>query len=337
MLILCSLLLPEIVLAQSVYRVFSVDRFDMGLSTDFFKTESNYDASGGKQALAAGSNLQLVTLNTSIRYVLFNDLGLYSGLTFNNVQSANALTTRTNSHLAHFYVGGDYQLLSSDSWSLYADVSYAHPNEKIDINQDAALASDAAAEAKVQLTGVFGTESFRGFARAGYDYRTQGLSALLIYGFGAEVIFSDAALGLDFAGYSSASDDEKTSTPSVRETLTNRVNAGSKKFFSINPGLLDGSVYFSYAFNPDFIFKVSAGATVMGSNTADGYHAGVGFNWGFGGGPVKTSQGRKVKTPLKKIENKSNLPDSEPGFQIDTQDGVNQDLFKTPSPVPPKK
>lgn len=338
MLFMCTIYWTPQASAQSSYRAFSVNRFDMGLSTDFFKTESNYNASGGKQALASGSNLQLVSLNTNLRYVLFNDFGVYSGLIFNNVQTSNGVTTRTNSQLAQIYVGGDYQWLSSENWSLYLDLSYAHPNETVDINQDAALASDAAGEAKAQVAGVFSGESFRTFAKAGYDYRTQGLSALLIYGLGAEILFSDMALGFDLAGFSSVSDDEKTSAPAARDTLTSRVNAGSKKFYSVNPNLLDGTAYFSYAFSNDFIFKISAGATLMGSNAADGYHAGIGFNWGLGGdGLQKTSPGRKVKPQVKKVENKSNLPDTEPGFQIDTDDGVNQELFNNPKATPPKK
>ncbi|MEQ1722591.1 MAG: hypothetical protein ABL930_05405 [Pseudobdellovibrio sp.] len=335
-LIFCTISFQSIARAEAVYKAFHTGRFDMGLSTNYFKTESNYGSSGDKQALLSGSSLQLMSLDTSLRYLFFNDLGVYTGLNFNNVETNNGVTTRTNSVLTHFYAGSDYQFYESQLWSLYADFSYALANENINTTADSALASDGASEAKAKIVAMLKSDSFKSFGSVGYDYRTEGLSALLTYGLGGEIHFSDSAIGLDLNGYTSVSDDEKTSTPLVRDALTTRVNAGSKRFYSINPNLLDSSVYYTYSFDPDFVLKVSAGATLLGSNTAEGYHAGIAFNWGFGGsGSTKSSS--RLRAPVKNVENKSGLPDTEPGFQMDTNDGVNQDLFKKIEPSKPKK
>jgi hypothetical protein len=335
-LIFCIISFQSKLKAESVYKVFQAGRFDVGLSTNYFKTESNYGSTGNKIALLSGSGLQLMSLDTSLRYVFFNNFGLYTGLNFNNVETNNSVMTRANSVLTQFYVGSDYQFYQSQLFSLYADFSYALANENIDATSNSALASDGASEAKAKIIAVVKSNSFKSFASVGYDYRTEGLSSLLTYGLGGEFHFSGSAIGLDFNGYTSVSDDEKTSTPFVRDTLTTRVNAGSKKFYSINPNLLEGSLYYSYSFDSDLFIKVSAGTTLIGSNTAEGYHAGIAFNWGFGAtgsGIVSTDDINRGK----KVENKSALPNNEPGFQMDKNDGVNQDLFKKTESAKPKK
>ena len=324
MLIYCLLLTPLSVQGGEVYKVFSVNRFDAYLDAKYFKTQANFGSSGEKKNLAANSSVQNLNLQTTARYLFFNDIGLYSGLNFNNIESNNGLTSRSNSLLTNVFLGGDYQFFHSEKWSIYADISYSLANEKIDLNQDAAVASEGANEFKALLVAVLNFESFRSFAKLGIDYRNKGFSALSLYGFGGEFPMGDSALGVEFAGSSTIKDDENTNAPLVRDTLTNRVNAGSRMVYAINPNLLDAQLYYSYALDPNLILKVNAGATLIGSNSADGYFVGGSINWGFGG---SGQQGRRSKQS-KKIINKSSLPDTEPGFKIDTTDGVDQDLFK---------
>ena len=324
---------PVAAQASETYKIFTANRFDAYLDTKYFKSESNFDLSGAKQSLPVNSTLQNINLQTSARYLFFNDLALYSGINFNNIESNNGINSRTNSQLTHFFVGGDYQFFQSENWSLYTDISYFISNEKIDLNQDTAIASDGANDFKTLVVAVVDSESFKSFAKVGVDYRTVGLSALLLYGFGGEFFIGNSAIGAEFDGISSIKDDLKTDTPLVRDTLTNRVNAGSRIFYSINPNLLDGQFYFSYAFNTNLAVKFSAGSSVIGSNSADGNHAGFSINWGFSG---NNSSSHLVRQP-KKVINNSSLPDNEPGFKINTLDGVNQNLFKQVEPVKPKK
>ncbi|MEK6628893.1 MAG: hypothetical protein AABY53_09725 [Bdellovibrionota bacterium] len=338
--ILCTFLTPQFGLAAGmavdVYRAFTPSRFDVYLDTKYFKTSSNFGRSGEKQALPANSSLQAVNLQTAARYVLFNDTGIFGGLNFGNVESNNGITARTNSRLTNISAGLDYQIVQSSSWSLFTEVAYVYSNERIDLNQDSALASDGASEFAAQLVGIIRSQNFRNFARIGYDYRTEGLSHLLLYGFGSEYLIGDSSAGVEFAGLSSVKDDQQTNTPLIRETLTSRVNAGSKKYFSINPNSLETHLYYSYAFNPDLSFKLSLGTTIVGSNSADGNFVGLAFNWGFGGETVRNSNSGLKKQPPKIINN-SVVPENQPGFRVETDDGVNQDLFKQAEPIKPKK
>lgn len=330
----CLLLATQMVWALDVQRTFDAGRFDMSLDASYFKSESNYGANGDKQSLSSGSRFQDIQLATSARYVWFNKLGTYSGLDFGNVESANTTNTRTNSILTNILLGADYQFLRADNWSLYADFAYFHANEKIDVDGDTALASDGASQFRAQVTALIQLSQFRNFASLGYNHRTEGLSALMLYSLGSEYMFNQFSIGAEVRGLSSVKDDDQTNNPLYRENLTNKVNAGSKKYFTINPNLLEAMAIVSYSVNTDLKLKLSLGSTVTGSNSAEGIFVKTSFYWGFGSGGRSN---RKAAPQIDNIENRTSLSDDDPGFKIETNDGVDQNLFKPSQPVKLKK
>lgn len=334
LIIYCTYLLPFDLQAEEVYKTFSAGRFDLYFDSTYFKTLSNFGPNGGRQPMPVNSTLQILTLQSKVRYLFFNNLGVYTGLRFNNVESFNGVNTRANSVLSHFIFGGDFQIYQNDHWSLYTDISYFLSNVSINLNQDDSLPSDGASEIRGLFVGRYQQDSFRSFAKAGYSQRTGGLSSLLLYGAGAEFLLGYySAMGLEFNGISTVKDDENTNTPLVRDALTDRVNAGSRIYYSINPNNLDAQIYYSYSVDQNFVIKFAAGASVTGSNSADGYHAGASLNWGFAGVGSARQMNRRSK---KFIENSTAISDDDPGFKIDTDDGVNQELFKQVDPVPKK-
>ncbi|MGZ3691897.1 MAG: hypothetical protein ACXVAX_10355, partial [Pseudobdellovibrio sp.] len=144
----------------------------------------------------------------------------------------------------------------------------------------------------------------------------EGLSSLLKYGFGGDFRMSQFNLGLNFDGFSSIKDDDNTSTPIARDLVTTRVNAGSRRYYAVNPNSLVGELYLQYNYDKDLSLKIYGGSTVVGSNSANGMVGGLAFNWGFGGGYKRSAQQNKPS-------------ENDPGFKVDTNDGVNQDIFKS--------
>ena len=69
------------------------------------------------------------------------------------------------------------------------------------------------------------------FAKAGINYRTEGLSTLFLYTIGTEFRFDFVSLGAGLNGLMSIKDDDKTNQPQDREFITNQVNAGSKRYY----------------------------------------------------------------------------------------------------------
>ena len=326
LLILCIFVKTPVAFAQDAYRAYGPNRFDFYLKANYFNTNSNYDANGGKAALPTGGSLQTLKTETSLRYVLLERVGLLGGVEFGNVESNNGTQVRTQSTMTAYQLGIDLNLYKSKSWSLYTDAVFKNSNENIKVNGDEALASDGANEIIGKITGLYTGSSLRGYASLGGNFRSDGLSSLLVYSFGADYSFSGFSVGLNFEGLSTIKDDEQTATPVVRDTLTNRVNAGSRRYYSVNPNYLEGQLVLGYAFDKNLKFSIYGGPSLVGSNSAQGVSAGAKLNWGFEPELVKTSTSEVVEQTPNSI--------TEPGFKVDTEDGVNQDLFKNTAPVP---
>ena len=320
--------------ATEIYKPFWPHRFDMYLESQYFKTDSNFDIDGNKQSLGAdlanpdGYSFQSINLQTVARYLFFHDLGIYSGINFGNVESHNPLNTGTNSLLNYLIIGADYQIVKEGALSLYGDVSYWLSNESIDINTNDAITSNGASEFKTIVVGVADLGKFKNFVKLGYAYRTAGLSSLVHYGAGAELSVKKFAIGTSVDGLSSVTDDQNTDRPELRDLVTDRVNAGSRRYYSVNPNQLEIELYFSYRIDPSLKFKISGGSSILGANSANGYFAGLALNWSFGGlngfGLNNSYDG-----------DLENMKKDEKKFKIDTEDGVNQELFQPVVPIKP--
>lgn len=315
--------------ADSTFRSYQADRVDFDLTLNYFKTTANFSAGGSKADLYSGHSLQAIDTVMQGRYVLFNDLALFAGLNVSNVESNDAVATRTNSSVNKIYLGSDFQFLNTSFFNLSAEVSYLQNLEKIDVNGDSVLNSDGANEISASLASVIHLDWAYPFFKGGIKYRTEGLSTLLTYTAGLEMRFDDAAIGGVINGFSSIKDDEKTDQSYLRDEVIGRVNAGSKKYYSVNPNLIDSEIYLKYKFSHEFSMKGFAGYTLTGSNTAEGLHAGAEITWGFGGTDRPISRPTHRATPSRQTK-KSH--ETNPGFVEDTNDGVNQDYFKPVSP-----
>jgi hypothetical protein len=327
--LICMLFTQQPAFAGEVYRTFIANRFDLSLDAQYFKSNANYDANGSKSDLPSGDEFQNLGIDTRARFVFFNDLGFYTGLLSSSAQSKSGAVSRSTSAVTHYYAGVDHQFMGGSHWSAYLDASYLFAASTIDATTDTAIGSDGANEAKLSAVLNYTAESARFFGRFGGNFRTEGLSALLLYGLGADYAFGRSRLGLELSGFSSVKDDDYTNSILVRDTVTNRVNAQSRRYYSVNPNLLEAQIYLQQQFGSNTSVKLFAGSTVIGSNTAEGIIAGVSLNWGFGTIPATL---RPDDVP-----NRSSLPDQEPGFKVDTNDGVNQEIFKPVTPPKPKK
>lgn len=328
--------------AQDVFRSFTQNRFQSNLNTSYFKSEANFSSNGSQQSLPSGYSFQVIDVTVTARYVLIEDLGLHAGMNIASSESVDALSTRRNSTLNGVSLGADYLIYQDRSFTLYADLTYKHSIEKIANDTDSALNNDGASEVLATVTTLFDVGYMQPYLAGGVNYRTEGLSTLLTYKLGLQTSLGKWTFGGALNGFASVVDDRETNTPAQRELITNRVSATSKKFYAINPNLLDSDIYLKYIFNPNLALHANGGYTIMGSNAAVGYHVGGGVSWGFGGDHYENySKPTHRVTPTvtapmpKPVVQPKPQPRSQK-FQEDTSDGVNQDYFKpvTPSQDP---
>lgn len=342
LLFLLVLNLSIIVRADEVFRVYAPGRFDSYLSLNYFKSEANFASNGSQQSLPSGYSFQVIDTAISGRYVLFQDLGLHAGMNISSSESIDIIATRRNSTLNYVDLGGDYSIYQGRKFAMYVDLTYRHAVEKIATDTDSSLNSDGASEVLANVTTLFDVGYMQPFLSGGVNYRMEGLSTLLSYKIGVQSLVGRFVFGGALNGYISVIDDSKTGSPAERELITNRVDATSKKFYAINPNLLDSDLYLRFMFTPNLSMHVNGGYTLTGSNSALGLHFGGGVSWGFGGDQYANySKPSHPLAPLQILPTRPQNPKAQPTppvnkFQEDTSDGVNQDYFKpvTPSQDP---
>ena len=313
--------------ADEIFKSFAAERFETYFSTNYYKTQANYSSQGTQTSLPSGNSFNILDINMKGRYVPAADFGIYGALNIGSSESADSLATRRNSTLNNITFGVDDLFYKGDLISSYLDLSFGHSLDKYKADSDSVMNNDGAEEFKAKVTTIFDLDAIYPFAQGGLNYRTEGLSTLLTYAGGIEVRFIQATVGAGLYGYLTLKEDSKTNTAYERDTFTNRVNAGSKTFNGVNPNNLDSDFYVKFEFGPDINLKVNAGTSIMGSNSASGSHIGGTLAWAFGGLQRNYSRPARRATPVKeKVANPT------PHFQEDTDDGVNQDYFKTVKP-----
>lgn len=313
------------------YQVYRAQRFDLAIDTQFYKSTANFDSGGQKTDLPFENSYQLIDVTPQLRWGMFRDFGVRVGGNVGTSESVDPVNTRNNSTFNRIDVGADYQLLNYDSFQTILDFEYSHAMEKVNENGDDSLNSNGASEIKPTAIMRMDLGSFYPYAYLGGNIRSEGLSTLLTYGVGGEFRFSELGLGAALDGFSSVKDDQYTNSASRRDLVTTRVNGGSKRFYSINPNALAAEIFVNFAMTDFIKFKAYGGADVTGSNYSQGFFVGaaVTFTLDYGNNsyddeqPVVRKRPTTKKTKAKPVDN---------GFREDTNDGVDQNYFKSVDP-----
>lgn len=303
------------------YQVYRSGRWDLGLDTQYYKTTANFDSGGEKVDLAFENSYQLIDITPQVRWGVTRQIGVRVGGNIGNAESVDPVTTRANSTFNRMDFGADYLLINYPSFQTIIDFEYSHPFEQIDANTDDALNGVGAYEAKPTAILRMDLDSFYPYTYLGANFRGEGLSTLLNYGLGAEFRFSELGLGASLDGYTSISDDQYTDQASRRNNVTTRVNAGSKKFYSVNPNSLSTEIFLNFAMTDSTRFKFYGGADLTGSNTSQGFFAGATLTFALDQGTPE-----RVQRTTRQQKNKKAKVES--AFTEDTEDGVDQNYFK---------
>lgn len=321
--------------SDEIFHSYRQGRADFGIHVDYFKTTANFDASGSKNDLLSGNYLQNIDTNIGARYVLFDDWALFANAKIGSSESADAMSTRKNSSVSQLLIGTDYQIFNTGFWSSAIELSYTQAVEKVSSTTDNVLNNNGANEVHGLITTSLNFNGLVPFGQVGVNYRTEGLSTLLLYAGGVELRFAPVFVGLLVRGFSTLKEDENAARPFVRDVLTNQVDAGSRRYNSVNPTLLEAELYLRYNFDRDLSFKTFGGYTVMGTNTAVGFQVGAALNWGFGSDVERRTSIPSKRNAVRKSvpKNTISIDPSDKGFKEDTNDGVNQDYFKPLAPA----
>lgn len=336
-------LIPMRAFAFDNFKEFPRDRWDFELSTDYFRSEANYPSGGGsQQSLPSGNSYTLMNFTLGTRYIPDRDWSIFAATNLGNAEAKNSISTRSTSSLTWAYAGADF-LIYSGAVDLVPEISLLVPFEKVDGKGDSALNTEGAVEGRARITMQKNFGVFRGFGYIGFTVRSDDRSYLMPWGVGGDLNFANLRLGAELFGYQSVTDDKDKGNPTTRNAYLNTVNAGSFMFYSVNPSLVNAQFYGQLFLTPAWSLKVGGGTTLAGENAAAGFNVGalVRYSYDLGRGyrNVEPDYKSSVPSTQKTRSNMYYYEDEEissdrtvPQFKEDTNDGVDQKLFKPKKP-----
>jgi hypothetical protein len=329
-------------LAFDNYKEFRRDRWDFELGTNFFYSEANYETFGqGSTNLTSGNHYQLLDLDFSTRYVPTRNWSVFAMGSVASAESKSSVATRTNTSLTEVIGGFDFMMYDG-VLQLVPEVGVLIPLQEVNGTGDDALNAEGVFETWARVTAQkdFGTARIYGWV--GYDYRADGRSSLMPWGGGLQLKANAFRFGGEVIGSQTISDDKDKSTRYVRVAYLQSVNAGSYKYYMVNPTSIDTMFYATWNLDPKWSLQINGGATVAGENTAAGYHAGGFIRYSFDmtdgyrqesyvPASAPTPRSAPAPTGRSNMYDRTDTEISTPNtrkFREATEDGIDQKQFK---------
>ena len=254
------------------------------IHTGYYYTESNYTELFKSQSLKNFLNptgnysppfFQYMSMDLSLGYAItdwFEAEIFSSGFWF--VQSGDGKKLRFQGPQIK-RMGAAFrsqQSIASDSFGLIPEFSFSFPFFSVNLHSDKPITDDGSLHftPSMWIYGSIG-EIFYPFIYTGIKLRTQSLSSLLLWKLGAMVKGDIAEVGVYSYGFWSIIRDKSSSRLGDRSRLLKKVNAGSMKFFSSNPGLIGFTAWLAWHF-PHVTLRLSGDSNINGTYHSKGYY-----------------------------------------------------------------
>lgn len=234
----------------------------------YFSTEQNYSSTDTNVLVGDGSFTHMMGEGL-VTYDWQPDWRFSAGMNFGWSESDDGSFTRTNS-------GVNELLFSAQKWyesgpfDIAPQGDFVYPLWRVDEADDNVLIGEGAMRIRGGAWAFWPRDTYKPFAYLGFEYRDGGRSYLLPYSVGVKLKLNEAWAQAEFRGYESIVDDADSDNFAVRQTYLTRVDAGSFKFYSINPSgseiNLSGGIQMGQ-------FGVFGGFAISlsGNNSADGW------------------------------------------------------------------
>ncbi|MCZ0932570.1 MAG: hypothetical protein OXJ52_05400 [Oligoflexia bacterium] len=265
------------------------------LQTEFFRSQANYTTFGQYVDLPENDFFQYIAFHPTVSYSPFKRYISFSLF-------ANSFFAKSPKHLLPFQVslagaGASFYhkiktlfigLELRGGFPLYKNFqNYQKPNKEIiigegDYSEDPIVVGDGAYFAEPGLWLIFQpSKIFHIYNHTAFRWRSAGLSSLLFASLGGvlESEFITAGLSLD-TFFSLFIHDQFSTQPEQRLKILKTANAGSLKFYSVNPSVLSATAWTEFKFKP-FFTTLYVNLDTMGKNYAKGFSLGLvtKFRW----------------------------------------------------------
>jgi hypothetical protein len=239
----------------------------------YYRTNANYDIGGGSYtSLDNGNYYQLFTGRAGAEYWFFSDFSFLADFGYGIAKSYEGFfdVTRQKNAPTDVTLASRY-LVVRDPLTLIPEVSISIPFTRVDPDGDEALVS----EGVVQIFGGLWAEKWFGnwkpFAEVGGLYQDGGRAAYLTYLLGAAFSPPHMSFGAELYGNVVVSNDVAVNQRIDRDAVTAQVNAGSLKFYSVNPTTLGLRGLADFNFNDFWKLGLTLDQTINGRASAAGF------------------------------------------------------------------
>lgn len=311
-------------------KTYEARTFEISGGITYFDTNSNYNDVGTKVNLLGSNKYNLIDSYLETRYVFKDRWSVDGQVYISNAESKNTDFNRANSTLNSFAGSVDWMVYRG-FMDLIPELSVRYSIDPVATNQDSVINNEGVLEVTAMLKAQNNYSWFSYYAGGGYRFRSER-SAVLPWHLGGGIQWKHSFLGLELNGFQTVTGDgDQGTNESIRNTLIQKVNAGSFKFYSVNPSHIQAAVNFDIGFSRGMIVKTYLANSISGQNYSSGMTVGIAVNLLFdtiSNNPKFEETKVKDVQPIKKDDD----------YQIQTQDGVDQKLFqKEPEVEPPPK
>ncbi|MBL7545723.1 MAG: hypothetical protein JNL11_18025 [Bdellovibrionaceae bacterium] len=319
-------------------KTYEARTFELSGGATYFETTSNFNNNGSKVNLLGSNKYTLLDTFLEARYVFKEHWSVRGQAYISNAESRNTDFNRVNSTLNGLAVGGDWMVYRG-FMDIIPEFNVRYSLDPISNSQDSAINNEGVLEVLAMLKAQNNYSWFSYYAGGGYHFRSERSGTLPWY-FGGGMQWKHSFLGLELNGFQSIVDDgDKGTAESRRNTLIQRVNAGSYRFYTVNPSHIQAQVNLDIGFSSGFILKSFVASSISGQSYANGMTIGLMVNLLFD--TFSNSSPKSAPVVSKPVDSKPIEPTSkkDDAYQIQTQDGVDQKLFEREAEVapPPKK
>lgn len=301
--------------------------FEIAGGTNYFETTANFNNVGTKVNLLSSNKYTLIDSFLSSRYV-FQDLWSVEAQAFiSNAESKNTDFNRSNSTLNALAVSADWMVYRG-FMDVIPELTLRYSLDPVAGSQDSVITNEGVMEVTGMIKAQNNYSWFSYYAGGGYSFRSER-SGIMPWYLGGGLQWKHSFFGLELNGFQTVTDDgDKGAHESVRNALLQKVDAGSYKFYSVNPSHIQAALNLDIGFSSGFVVKTYLANSISGQSYSNGLTVGLMFNLLFDTVSNKPSRSNepvvKEVAPIKKEED----------YKIQTQDGVDQTLFQKEPDVP---
>ena len=294
--------------------------YRLAVQPSYFSSSENLNNDGQKIPLGNGGKFTNLTTRTSLYYNWLDRVQILAGADFAYSQSTRGNEDRSNLNFSEVFVGSHY-FYRKKNILIIPDALLALATSEVDPNGDEVLMSEHAHSLSLGIWSIYEAKKFFPYAYLGTKLMSDDRAWLYLLRLGLRYQLSEFSLFAEISNSAPYKDDKNVLTPQDRWFVTDRVNGGSYKFYSVNPEMIDFSLGSNFLLSEKFKAGVQIGLPISGRRVANGLSIMFNLSMDFG----STSEVRDILKEKK--PSKSKTPAKQKQFFEQTED-EDQELFE---------